>query len=285
MKNNDILNRLCRSIINTLLFLPGRFTKDILLYLLKYAGEGVIRSRYGFNIYYRPGRSHENKRKRDIILGWYEDKELKFIKQFIRRGDYVIDCGAFEGYFSLYMSHVVGKDGRVFSIEPNKENLHVLRDNIICNKPGNIEVIERAVSNERTEMDFYYRSDSGSGGALVKYPHFRDVNSLRVEVDTLDNLFKDLRHDIKFIKLDLEGNEYNALLGAQDILSRHKPYLSFELNLTFWAYHDVSVSKFFDYLKGLDYKCYIPRDGKLIPLGFLGKRISNIFAVHRSRES
>lgn len=47
------------------------------------------------------------------------------IRKLISPNDYVIDIGAHEGYFSLFMASIVDKEGKVFSIEPNKENVSV----------------------------------------------------------------------------------------------------------------------------------------------------------------
>lgn len=46
---------------------------------------------------------------------------------------------------------------------------------------------------------------------------------LETEVDSIDHLIKE---PVTFIKMDIEGSEYQAILGAENMITRHKPKLA-----------------------------------------------------------
>ena len=89
-------------------------------------------------------------------------------------------------------------------------------------------------------MPFYCSDDSGAWGSLIPFSYRAEETPVDVEVETLDNLFGSLK-GVNFLKVDTEGNELEVFLGAEEILSHHKPHLCFEVSLTCWAYLERSV--------------------------------------------
>ena len=85
------------------------------------------------------------------------------------------------------------------------------------------------ISDSRNDKLFMMNLDSN------KLPNFGNVSLLNsksddsfpVEVDVLDNRFSDLKH-LKPLKLDVEGNEMNALKGWENLIRRTKPFLYLE---------------------------------------------------------
>lgn len=83
-------------------------------------------------------------------------------------------------------------------------------------KYDNIVVVPFGMWNEKTEIGFERRGDSGSvlnEDALEKVP-----------VDTIDNVCYEDR--VTFIKMDIEGSELNALQGAINVIRRDRPRLA-----------------------------------------------------------
>jgi hypothetical protein len=60
--------------------------------------------------------------------------------------------------------------------------------------------------------------------------HEYDVEVFDVPVTTLDALLKDIDRTISFVKIDIEGAEYHALLGAKRLLEHDRPPIVFEFN-------------------------------------------------------
>jgi len=216
--------------------------------LLDYIKEGAIKTRYGYYIYFKATNPVPTSMRKAAILGIYEMDYLTVLKRLVEPGDFVIDGGAHEGYVSLLMSGVVGKDGRVFSIEPNIENLNYFRQNVKLNNAKNIVLIDKAISDMPSKSVFYCNEDEGEEGSLIPFSyHFGTKKSVLVDVDTLDNLFykPEYTSRIKLLKLDIEGNEFKAIMGAKRIISECKPHIAFEVSLTYWAYLDTSIDVLF----------------------------------------
>lgn len=74
----------------------------------------------------------------------------------------------------------------VFAIEPNRENIWFLKQNVTYNTM-NIKVIEKAISDKKTESNFYYEDGMGALGSLVNDQYFKNKKFVKIEVDTLDN--------------------------------------------------------------------------------------------------
>ncbi len=69
-----------------------------------------------------------------------------------------------------------------------------------------------------------------------------ETGSIQVTVTTLDQIVKNLGVEkINLIKVDIEGNEHNALVGSKDTLSTFHPILIIELHT---PEQDLLVSKF-----------------------------------------
>jgi len=176
----------------------------------------------------------------------------------------------------------------VFAIEPNPENIPFLSRHILLNSASNVEVIGKAIGSNKARMPFYCSQDAGAWGSLIPFSYFPSVQlrekRVEVEVETLDNLFGDLKR-LDFLKVDTEGNELEVFLGAQQVLSRYKPHICFEVSLTFWAYLEHSIDSLFVLLRNHGYELLVLKQGHLCEYKWLDERVINMFALHSSRKS
>jgi hypothetical protein len=70
-------------------------------------------------------------------------------------------------------------------------------------------------------------SGSGVGRSITRNASDGRGNGLRVALTTIDNLADEFKLDrVDFIKMDIEGAEVDALLGAHDTLSKYRPRLA-----------------------------------------------------------
>ena len=124
------------------------------------------------------------------------------------KGDIVIDAGANIGDYSIKIARKVR---RVVAIEPSSANLKLLEMNA-AHFP-NITIVKKALGNTRKTIGF-----RGQGvGASV------DENSdVTVEMDTLDNICANLEITPTILKMDIEGQEANALEGFKEHLKSVK---------------------------------------------------------------
>ena len=152
-------------------------------------------------------------------LGSYEmNKRLAFERE-IEPSSVVYDIGANVGYFSLLASVLTGEKGKVYAFEPLPRNIEFLKKHIALNKLSNIQVFEAAVSNQSGDAFFDF-------GASTAMGHLSDSGGLRVRMASLDDLFSaGMLDPPDYIKLDVEGAEYDALRGAEEIIDKFQPVL------------------------------------------------------------
>ncbi len=148
-------------------------------------------------------------------------------------GRTVFDVGANLGKYAMELVKIFSKENdRIYSFEPSKETYKALLKTIDGNKrviPCNFGMGDAA-----TTLQLYTDSDA-SGLASVfkrKLEHYNIDMSKHEEIsiDTIDNFCaKQNIQKIDFLKLDIEGNELNALKGAQQMLQEKRiQFIQFE---------------------------------------------------------
>jgi FkbM family methyltransferase len=153
-------------------------------------------------------------------------------KYKLKQGDIGIDAGAFNGHISLLFSLKVGKSGRIIAIEPDEKNLALLQKNILLNQSvQNLTMIGDILWSSNGEVEFSEQGGVGSS-ALYKPEGQRMMIKKAITIDSLvENL--DLPK-LNLIKMDIEGAEIDALLGAVDCIKKYRP------NFAIASYHIVN---------------------------------------------
>jgi FkbM family methyltransferase len=150
-------------------------------------------------------------------LGSYELPKAELFAGTIQEGMTVFDIGAHAGYYSLIASRAVGEAGHVVAFEPLERNLHHLRRHVALNNASNVKVLNVAVTNRRGVARFDPGNESSTGKLAPE-------GSLEVRTVALDDLVAAgsvLSPNV--MKLDIEGEESNALLGATGVLRDARP--------------------------------------------------------------
>ena len=183
----------------------------------------------------------------------YLDALAKQIFPFIKN-NICIDAGANIGNHSVFFSRFFRK---VYAFEPNKKPLDILKVNAKWNK--NIEVIPYAVSDIRS-IGYISQNQSNIGASKLVAKN-TESNSLQIKLKSMDELIPKNQHaNIGFIKLDVEGHEYEAMLGAEGIIVNSSPIIAFEL---LRKDYDVKFHKIKDFLNAHGYnKFMVYRFGK-----------------------
>ncbi len=152
-------------------------------------------------------------------LGSYEMRKRQAFEAEIPRGAVVFDIGANVGYYSLLAAVLVGAGGKVYAFEPLPRNIDFLRKHIALNQLKNIEVIEAAVSAQTGKSSF----DLGASSAMG---HISNSGEIEVRLVSLDDMLEQgTLHQPDYMKVDVEGAEFEVLKGARKLLERHRPVL------------------------------------------------------------
>ncbi len=159
------------------------------------------------------------------------EPELVWIKDFLHRSDVVIDIGANVGTYLFQLENKLRPEN-IYAFEPNKK-LYLRLKRIF---PA-MQIFPLAISDENTTAEFKIPIISGkkihSRGTLkTQFVESGEENqkSEMVQVVKLDDWaeienFKKLN----LIKIDVEGNERQTLLGAQNTIKKFRPVLLVEM--------------------------------------------------------
>lgn len=180
---------------------------------------------------------------------WYygSKRELSTIERFfkiIQKGDYVIEIGGHIGYFSTLFSNIIGPDGKLDVFEPSGENLKYLKENISLmptQLSKMVSIIEKGVGDQNITLDFFIDPITGQNNSFVKdfdgffenRKHSAEENAelmiVAVPLIRLDDFLQNTAVHPNFIKIDVEGFEYNVILGAKNTIEKSKPSFMIEI--------------------------------------------------------
>lgn len=150
-----------------------------------------------------------------------------------------VDCGAYNGdTINTFVNKVNQTYKKIVAFEADKANAKLIRTK------ENIHVVCAAVWNENTELLF---SNGGGSSSRVSNDTGMKVNA--VAIDTISEC-----KEATYIKMDVEGSEYNALIGAQKTISMNRP------KLAICIYHsDEDMVRIAELIQGwsLNYKFYV----------------------------
>jgi FkbM family methyltransferase len=149
-----------------------------------------------------------------------------------KEGDTVVDIGAHMGRYTITSSKSVGSSGKVIAVEAHPYNYRILQHNLSLNKLTNVNALNWAVFSKKARLKLYL-PDEYLGYTMhhslmtnyltAKYNKEIERRYIEVEADTLDNLLKSRGiNQVDWIKIDVEGAEYEVLKGATEILSANK---------------------------------------------------------------
>jgi hypothetical protein len=84
-----------------------------------------------------------------------------------------------------------------------------------------------------------------------------------------------------FKKLDIEGNEFNAIQGGKDTILKYEPLITIELSIYNFNNQNYNFNFFRNFLNDFKYKIY---DDRLVPLSIetLIDRIENLDQFHQT---
>lgn len=155
------------------------------------------------------------------------------ISRILTEGSIFIDGGANVGQMSRIGSIAVGRSGEVHSFEPHP---FIFPSLINCMRWGgfdNVKCNQLALSDHPGTLTLLMAANKVSS-SLSR--HFVESLSLategeaQVESVTIDMYAKSMRRPPDLIKLDLEGFEYPAILGAKATIDSASPIIICETN-------------------------------------------------------
>ncbi len=254
---------------------------DFLTFIFqKYLNKGDIRDFKHNFIYYLIFRFVRNFLSRDLILQIYnfkvygsvnKNKTSYFLLKKCEFGDYhelyiikkysdlnkllFIDCGCNYGFYSFYTASLSEKN-KIISIEASKDTSKEFNKNLNLNNFKNINFFNNAVSDISKKNISFYESVNDWESSQAHY-NFAINSELKVETIKIDNILGNylLNDYVVVIKLDIEGNEINAIKGALEVIKKSDPLIIMEFSKYIFKNRD-NINYLKNFLVKYDYSIY-----------------------------
>jgi FkbM family methyltransferase len=228
-------------------------------------GRGIKRTVNGFKIVF-PTRYYK------YYEPDYEKDSFTFIKSTIKSGQTVLDIGGHIGLYAVAFGKLVGPSGKVFSFEPTPITNNILRKTVALNGlESTVTVQNEAISKEEGETVFFISNQNAdNSNSLVKYETPKSVHGVKVPLLSIDKFAEKLNRKIDFIKIDVEGVELDAVIGAKETLLRDHPLCILALHPYQIKSKGDSLEQIWDVVTGYNYELLY--NGKKIDKDFFCKQ-------------
>jgi len=199
-------------------FMPGSISPDSLpCTSVKYlnAEQQIHRTKYP------PGLTDDIKNLIEYQFAHPSYLEPEFMQP--RCGDIVIDGGGWQGDTAFWYLQKIGKSGKIYVFEPSKSIRNQLYHNVsIFDYNQQIVIVPCGLSN--------YVGESGWCDLKDSSPCSHIVEGDDISITTIDKYVDQSGIEkLDVIKLDVEGEDHRALLGAKNIIRKSKPDLAISM--------------------------------------------------------
>lgn len=215
-------------------------------------------------------------------------EEHEVVKRCLRAGDVCYDIGANVGLYTVWMSGLIGTEGKVLAFEPNPSHRGGLMKT--AETLGNTQVCALGLSDHQGSFDLFVPEDD-TMASLADWTE-NEGGSVRREtcfVTTIDKLIdEDKAPRPDFIKCDIEGGEFDCFRGAARTLdSVDAPIILFEANINSTRGFGNNISSGMNFLAGLQNPRYrffrVSDGGSLEPIVSIDFLHANILAIPESK--
>ncbi len=146
----------------------------------------------------------------------------------------IYDIGAFHGLLTMFFAR---KARQVISYEPYPKNHARLMENLRLNGLNNVVVRQVGIGAKKEDATMVASSLMPGGASIDSNMTAGIQNSNapvlteRISITTLDDDIREMSLPAPgFIKIDIEGGELPALMGARNTLVTHRPQLFLEMH-------------------------------------------------------
>jgi FkbM family methyltransferase len=169
---------------------------------------------------------HYFKAAKNALPSDVERAEQTFYINYLREGMTVFDVGANVGEISLLFSRFVETQGKVHAFEASSSMFDKLTQ--VCQLAGRTQIVlnNKAVADNEGILKLHVYDDNHSGwnsladrpldkyGIDIKPTHIEEVEAITIDGYCKENNIS----KIDLLKIDVEGAEYQVLLGARRML-------------------------------------------------------------------
>lgn len=152
-----------------------------------------------------------------------------------------VDCGGYDGdSIKIFSKAVKNKFNKIYSFEPDKYNFKILKAWINTKNDKRLVPVKLGVFNKTGSISFNeggtVDSRISDKNTFIPGGQRKKDNLSSISIVKIDDYFKDLNPPT-LIKMDIEGAEIEALLGAEKTINKYKPKLAISIyhhSTDFW---------------------------------------------------
>ena len=191
----------------------------------------------------------------------------------LRPGDVAIDVGAAVGRHTIPMAKAVAPTGRVFACEPMALHRKTLADRLTRDHlelEPLVTVYPYALSDHEGVGEFVVATDAPAYSGLREriYDVPTGLERIQVPIRTLDSLFLGLP-SLTYVKIDVEGGEFDACRGGVEVIRKFRPLVSFEFGANSCGGYDITPRDMAQFWVEHGYTVYDIEGRRLDPDAFI----------------
>jgi len=149
---------------------------------------------------------------------WSDRDKIRLIKTHVKPGMKVLDIGANIGFYTSFLSKLVGKGGTVYAFEPDEDNFKYLER--LTKNLANVKLANVACG-EKSGVTYLYKSQEMNIDHQV-YDSGESREKITVKIVSLDDYLQNEKDGIGFVKMDVQGYEYHVFRGMKKVIARSK---------------------------------------------------------------
>ena len=175
---------------------------------------------------------NKNKMSNKLLKKCYfaEEEMLEIVEKISKHKKvFLLDCGANYGFYSLFAA-TLSEANRIIGYEASPITANSLRDNVRLNNYKNVSTKNLAISHNAEEYINFYESLNDWESSATHDLFLERV--VKIKTTTIDSelLNENLNDFSLVIKLDIEGNEFNAIQGVINSIGKYDPLIIIELS-------------------------------------------------------
>lgn len=215
---------------------------------------------------------------------WYhgkrrEERSMILFKKIIQPDDSIIEIGGHIGFISLWFNSLIKDHGEIFVFEPGSNNLPYIKSNI--KQAPKITLIEKAVGSKVGVVNFYEDNLTGQNNSIIEdfdgYKKNSELSFVESKIEKRSIPLTTVDYElgskkIDFVKIDIEGGEYSAILGAKKTIATYHPAMMIEIQ--------ADESELYNYLTNENYFLFNEGCHQLTSALTLQ---GNVFCLHKDR--
>ncbi len=211
----------------------------------------------------------------------YEVEDARMIRALVAPGQRVFDVGANYGWYSLDLVKTV-PGVHIDAFEPVPKTFAYLKRNVELNAAQGITLHNFGLSTKAETKTFYFYPEGSGNASLANLSDRKDVVRLDCELRRMDDVVREGRHTVDFIKCDVEGAELFVFQGGVETLRAQRPVVFTEMLRKWAAKFDYHPNRILELFTSLGYRCFTAKGGRLAPFATMDENTveTNFFFLH-----